>query len=93
MSQENTFSLLMGLGCGVGIALLFTPTSGRGTRSVIAKKTREKADSLKNQATQLSDSVANLVDHGRKEVKRQTEGLKQAVEAGKQAYRSSMAQG
>ena len=93
MNKDCALGFMIGLGFGVGIALLFAPKSGDQTRSLIANKTREGTDYLKQQATELRDSAADVIEKGREEVTRHKEGLKRAVETGKQAYQESAGQG
>ena len=83
MNKDYAFGFMIGLGCGIGIALLLAPKSGDETRSLIASKTREGKDYLKQQAAELRDSAADVIGQGRDEVTRHKEGLKRAVEAGK----------
>ena len=91
MNTKNcTLGFMIGLGCGVGIALLFAPKSGDETRSLIAIKGREGTDHLKNQAAGFRDSATELLKKGRQDVARHKEGLEHAVEAGKKAYRESV---
>jgi gas vesicle protein len=90
MNKDCTLRFLSGLGVGAGIALLLAPKSGDETRSLIANKTREGTDQLKHQATVLYDSAADVIEKGREEVARHKEGLKHAVEVGKQAYHESI---
>jgi len=92
MNIKNcTLSFMMGLGWGVGIALLLAPKSGNQTRSLIAGKAREGTDHLKHQAAGLRDSATELLEKGRQDVVRHKEGLQHAVEASKKAYRESAA--
>jgi gas vesicle protein len=86
-NNDNAFGLIVGFGLGVGLALLFAPSSGDKTRTRIAKGTREGADYLKRQANSLRDSAVDVIDKGQEEVTRQAEALKVAVETGARAYR------
>jgi gas vesicle protein len=91
MSKEKVLGFAAGLGCGVGIALLWAPKSGSETRSQIANQAREQADHIKQQATELRDSAAGILQRGQQEVQRHKEGLKRAVEAGVEAYQQPAA--
>jgi gas vesicle protein len=91
LSKNNVFGFISGIGCGVGIALLLAPISGRDARSRIANGVREKTDRLKSQAVGLRDSATQALQKGQDEYQRHMEGLKHAVEAGVQAYQSSTA--
>ena len=59
---NNNLGFLIGLGFGLGVAILFAPRSGESTRSLIAKKTREGGDYLKQQAETARQAAADLVD-------------------------------
>jgi gas vesicle protein len=90
-NKDSTLGFIVGLGCGVGIALLLAPKSGDETRSVIANRAREGTDRLKHQVAGLRDSATELLEKGRNEVERHKEGLQHAVDAGKRAYHESVA--
>jgi len=87
---DNVLGFAAGLGCGVGIALLMAPKSGNQTRSMIANGAREKRDYLKRQAVEVRDSAADVLQKGQQEVQRRKDGLKQAVEAGTEAYHAAV---
>ena len=83
---DCTLGFLLGISAGAVIGLLLAPQSGFDTRRMLASKTQEGADSLKEQASDLFDSASEMVDTGRAKVVKQQEGLKNAVEAGQKAY-------
>lgn len=83
---DCTLGFLLGIGAGAVIGLLLAPQSGFDTRRMLASKTQERADSLKEQVSDLFDSASEMVDTGRAKVVKQQEGLKNAVEAGQKAY-------
>ena len=84
MNTKNcTLGFMVGLGCGVGIALLFAPKSGDKARSLIASKAREETGHLMNQAAGLCDSATDLLRKVRHDVARHKEGLQHAVDSGK----------
>ena len=90
-NKESTLGFIVGLGCGVGIALLFAPKSGDESRSVIANRACEVTDHFKHQVAGLHDSATELIEKGRNEVERHKEALQNAVDAGKRAYHRSVA--
>ena len=81
---------MTGMGIGAGLGLLFAPRSGLRTRVLIARKTREGAESLKQQAGGLRDRAIALAERGEQEVLRRKEGLARAIETGTRAYRQAV---
>ena len=59
---------------GAGIALLYAPYSGRESRSILARRTRE-----------LKDKAGNVVDEAKDMIHEKKAELLAAIEAGKQA--------
>jgi gas vesicle protein len=90
-NKDCMIGILIGLGCGSGIAILLAPTSGDEMRSRIANNARGRTDDLKNQVAGLRDAATELPEKSRKKVERYKESLQHAVRAGKQAYRESVA--
>ena len=91
MDKNGLSSFLLGLGVGVGIGMLFAPKSGQETRQIIKEKAEEGTEFIKQRGSELKDTAAGWVDKGKEAVGRQKETLTDAVEAGKQAYRESVA--
>jgi len=92
MNYNNcALGFMIGLGCGVGIALLLAPKSGNETRSLIGNKAQEETDRLKLQAARLRDSATELIEKVRHDVTRHKEGLHHAIEAGTNGHRESAA--
>jgi gas vesicle protein len=83
---------LLGLGVGVAVGIVFAPTSGEETRGRIRSKANEGGDYLRRRSEDLRESAVDLVDRGRTAVGRQREQLNAAVEAGRQAYRETIAE-
>jgi gas vesicle protein len=104
MADEHTSGLycfLGGLGAGLAVGILFAPDSGTGTRDRIRRKADEagdlvtaKADEgreyLRRQGARLVDQTNEFVKRGKRVVNEQKEGVTNAVEAGKTAYRAAM---
>jgi gas vesicle protein len=103
MEDSNKLSyFFLGLGIGVAAGILFAPKSGEETRGYLKAKAGEGADYLKTRAgegrdylkqrtDEIKESTANLVDRSKAAVDRQREQLAAALEAGKKAYRESVA--
>ena len=83
---------LLGLGVGVAVGIVFAPTSGEETRGRIRSKALEGGDYLKRRTEDLRESATDIVDKGRNAVRSQREQLNAAVEAGRQAYRETIAE-
>jgi len=103
MEEKGGFGyFLLGLGIGVAAGMLWAPRAGEETRQLIADKAGEGAEYLKSRAGEgtefvrqrtedLKQSASDLYEKGRSTVARQKDTLNAAVEAGKQAYRDSVA--
>ena len=94
MEDSNKLSyFFLGLGIGVAAGILFAPKSGEETRGLLKEKAGEGRDYLVRRSTELRDSATDVVERSREAVLRQKEQLAAAVEAGKKAYRESVATG
>src|SRR3954452_2040692 len=82
---------MLGLGIGVAVGIVFAPQSGEDTRGLIRSKALEGADVVKRRTEELRGSAEELVEKGKTAIKTQKEQLAAAVDAGKQAYRESVA--
>jgi gas vesicle protein len=92
--------LLAGLGIGAALGILYAPKSGRETRDDIARGAREGTEYLRTRSKQAADQVGSMVDkskeqvgeyveRGRRIVGDQANRVAAAVEAGRQAYRTT----
>ncbi|BDC49210.1 hypothetical protein F183_A15260 [Bryobacterales bacterium F-183] len=81
----------LGLGVGIAAGLLFAPKSGEETRALIRSKANDGKDYVKRRSGEVKESASELIDKGREAVSRQKEQLSAAVQAGKQAYRETVA--
>jgi len=82
---------MLGLGIGVAVGIVFAPQSGEDTRGLIRSKALEGGDYVKRQSEALRGTAEELVEKGKTAIKTQKEQLAAAVDAGKQAYRESVA--
>lgn len=79
----------LGMGIGVGVALLLAPQSGRETRELLKGKADEGKEYLKRRGSELRDEASDLVDRGKGAIDRQKDKISEAVDSGKQAYREA----
>ena len=90
MDKGDVSCFFLGLGIGIGIGLLFAPKSGEETRGLIKTKAGEGKEYLKQRGSDLRDSAGDLIEKGKDVVNRQRDNLREAMEAGKQAYRETV---
>jgi gas vesicle protein len=92
--------LLAGLGIGALVGVLYAPKSGRETREDIAHGAREGSEYLRTRTKQTAEHEGTLVDKGKEQVGEyvergrrlvgdQSNRVAAAVEAGREAYRTT----
>jgi gas vesicle protein len=81
----------LGLGVGVAVGLLFAPSSGEETRKLIRDRAADSGDYLKRQSSELKTQASEIIDRSKDKLSKHRESIASAVEAGKQAYRESVA--
>jgi gas vesicle protein len=92
MDKNGLSAFLLGLGVGVGLGMLFAPKSGQETREIIKNKAGEGTDYIKQRGSDLKQTAGEWVDKGKDALGRQKDNLADAMEAGKRAYRDTVAQ-
>jgi gas vesicle protein len=99
--QDKVACLVAGLGTGVALGVLFAPRSGKESRRVIREKAQEGRDQMnrtvdkgqdyvKRKGTELLDQANELVDRGVRTVAQQKDRIDGAIQAGVEAYRSTV---
>lgn len=91
MEDNKVSYFLFGLGVGVAVGVLFAPKSGEETREMLRSKANEGRDYLRRKGDEVRDSTSDILNRGREAYQSQKENLSAAIEAGKQAYRQSVA--
>jgi gas vesicle protein len=92
MDEDKRISYFcLGLGIGVAVGILFAPKSGEETRQLIRSKAEEGGEYVKRRSLELRDQANEMADRGKHALTKQKEQLANALEAGKQAYRDSVA--
>jgi gas vesicle protein len=83
---------LLGLGVGVAVGMVFAPVSGVEARDRIRSRASEGGDYIRRRSQDLRESATDVVDRGKTVIRSQREQLNAAVEAGRQAYRETIAE-
>jgi len=78
--------LLLGLGIGGALGILFAPRAGRVTRKHLARKAEEGKEYAQDKARELRRQAEKLVERGKEVAARQKESISEAVDAGRDAY-------
>ena len=92
--------LVAGLGIGALVGILYAPKSGRETREDIARGACEGTEYLSTRTKRVAGQVGTLVDKGKEQVGEyvergrrlvgdQANRVAAAVEAGREAYRTT----
>jgi gas vesicle protein len=92
MAASNNISyFFLGLGIGAAGALLFAPQSGADARNFLQSKAQEGSDMVKRQGTELRNMAAETLERSKQNLRDQVKTVTDAVEAGKTAYRETVA--
>jgi gas vesicle protein len=90
----NTFVwFLAGLGLGALVGVLYAPKPGHETREAIRDGALEGRDYVTTRARQAREQASTWVERGRDVVNQQRDQIRQAFEAGRQAYREATTEG
>ena len=89
-SSHNVACFLLGLGVGAVAALVLAPQSGEETRRLIAGKAREGKDYLEGAGKKVRGRSEEYIAKGSDLLTQGRQRLAEAVEAGKQTYRSTL---
>ena len=90
--EDNKLSyFLFGLGLGVAVGVLFAPKSGEETREMLRGKANEGREYLRRRTEEVRESAGDMISRGRDSLQQQRDNLAAALDAGKQAYRQSVA--
>jgi len=90
MDERNNLPyFFLGLGVGLAVGLLVAPKSGEETRALLRDRADEGRDYVKRKTGELRETATDFVERGKEAVTRQREQVLAAVDAGRQAYRSS----
>jgi len=83
--------LLVGMGIGAVLMLLFAPQSGEETRDYLSKKAEEGKEYAQRKARELRERADDLLERSKEVAKNQKDSISAAVEAGREAYQREKA--
>jgi gas vesicle protein len=89
MNSESLGYFCVGAAVGVAAAVLLTPKSGAETRGYVTSKANSGVDYVKARAEDVRAAGKDALDKGKQAVKKQTDGVAAAVDAGKKAYQEA----
>ena len=90
MDTDVLVGFVVGVGVGATVALLLAPESGQQVRERIKTKADEGTQHLKERASSVTGSAAELIDKGKEALGQAKENIADAAEAGKQAYHDAV---
>ena len=89
---DKLANFFIGVGIGVGIALLFAPQSGGETRERLKEKADAGKDYLKRCGSELRDTASDIIERGKDVIGRGKYTAVQEAEAAREAYRETLRQ-
>ena len=91
MAASQPLSFLLGLGVGGAVGLLFAPRPGEALRTDLRARAEEGGDYLRRRGGELRRQADEILDKGRGSLHVRKDRVAAALEAGRQAYRDSVA--
>src|SRR5437660_11600336 len=84
--------LIVGLGIGALVGILFAPKSGEETRDFLAEKADEGGKYAQRKARELKERAEDLIEKSKEVATRQKESITAAVAGGREAYQREKAE-
>ena len=83
---SNASYLLVGVGIGSLVGILFAPKSGEDTREYLEQKAKEGSLYTQKKALELKERAEDIVERGKEVVKHKKGQIAMAIDAGREAY-------
>jgi len=90
MERTGIGSLLIGIGMGAAMAMLFAPSSGTKTRARLNKAANEGATHFKEMCDTVVHAMDHAVEQGKDQIAKQRVGVTEAIKRGSEAYRRAV---
>jgi gas vesicle protein len=84
--MKTGWAFLAGLGVGTVVTLMLAPHSGQETQELLAGKLRGGLDEVASAGKKVRAQVKDIASSGK-------ENVTEAIDAGKEAYRTSVSKG
>jgi gas vesicle protein len=84
--MKTQWAFLTGLGVGTVVTLMLAPQSGKDTQELLTGKLRSGLDQVASAGKKVGGQVKDVVN-------RRKENLAEAIDTGKEAYRTSISGG
>jgi gas vesicle protein len=78
--------LLVGMGIGSLVGILFAPKSGEETREYLMQKAKEGSEYTQKKVRGLKERAEDIVEHGKEVVTQKKGQIATAIDAGREAY-------
>ena len=78
--------LLLGLGVGWLVGILFAPKSGEGSREYLSQKVREGSKHAREKVEELRERAEDLVERGKEMVNQKKEQIAEGLDEASKAY-------
>lgn len=84
--MKMTWAFLAGVGAGTAATLMLAPRSGQETQDLLAGKLQDGLDQIASTGRKVRDHVKDIANRGK-------ENVAEAIDTGKEAYRTSVSGG
>jgi len=78
--------LVVGLGIGSALGVLFAPKSGQQTREYVVKKTKEEIEHARMKASELRNHAEETVELAKERIVEMKGHIAAAIDAGRETY-------
>ena len=78
--------LVVGLGIGSALGVLFAPKSGQQTRGYVVKKTKEEIEHARKKASELRNRAEETVELAKERILEAKGHIAAAIDAGRETY-------
>ena len=89
MAESKLPYLLLGIGVGATLGILYAPAPGEELRTDLRRRAGDGKDYVRRRGDELRQQAESVIDKSRGAVNSQRDQLAAALEAGRRAYREA----